>query len=245
MGRLARQASSGRAMTAWHQRNWAACHRQVRSLQRRIVPAVQAGVWRQGKRLSDRWVHACAGRALAVTRVTEHTGKQTPGGDGDLWDTPAQKAPAVARLGRWRGYRPAPLKRIDIPQNNGTPRPLSMPTLTDRARQAGYRHARQPMAETTGDHHADGVRPTRRGADAIDQGLKVLRQSTAATWIVEGDRPGLCDNMRLTWLAEHLPMHKHVFSRGLHRGFLDRGTRVPTTAGVPQGGISALRSTQR
>ena len=133
MGSLELQASSGLATTAWHQINWASCHRQVRSLQRRIVQAVQAGVWRKVKRLSYLLVHSFAGRALAVKRVTENTGKKTPGVDGDLWDTPAKKAQAVARIGRWRGYRPAPLKRIYIPKKNGTQRPLSIPTLTDRA----------------------------------------------------------------------------------------------------------------
>jgi RNA-directed DNA polymerase len=112
MGRLARHASSGLAMSTWHQINWAARYRQVRSLPRRIVQAVQAGVWRKVKRLSYRLVHACAARALAVKRVTEHPGKKTPGVEGELWDPPEKKADAGARIGRWQGYRPAPLKRI-------------------------------------------------------------------------------------------------------------------------------------
>jgi RNA-directed DNA polymerase len=122
--------------------------------------------------------------------VTEQTGKKTPGVDGELWNTPAQKADAVARMGRWRGYRPAPLKRIYIPKKNGTQRPLSIPTLADRARQAVSLQALQPIAETTGDRHSYGFRPKRRCADAIDQGFKVLRQKTSATWILEGDIQG-------------------------------------------------------
>jgi RNA-directed DNA polymerase len=116
LGNRELQASSGLATPVWHRINWARCSRRVRSLQRRIVQAVQAGAWRKVKRLSSRLVHSCAARALAVQRVTENTGKETPGVDGDLWNTPAQKAAAVARIGRWRGYRPAPLKRIDIPK---------------------------------------------------------------------------------------------------------------------------------
>jgi RNA-directed DNA polymerase len=237
MGSLELQASSGLATTAWHQINWASCHRQVRSLQRRIVQAVQAGVWRQVKRLSYLLVHSFAGRALAVKRVTENTGKKTPGVDEDLWDTPAKKAHAVARIGRWRGYRPAPLKRIYIPKKNGTQRPLSIPTLTDRARQAVSLQALQPIAETTGDHNSYGFRPKRRCADAIDQGFQVLRQKSSATWILEGDIQGFFDNIRLTWLEARIPMNKRVLSRWLHSGFLDRGTLWPTTAGVPQGGM--------
>src|SRR5215472_1027261 len=105
------QASSGLMTTRpWHTIHWAACHRQGRSLQRRIVQAVQAGAWRKVKRLSYLVVHSFAARALAVKRVTENPGKKTPGVDGELWDTPEKKACAVVRIGRWRGYRPAPLK---------------------------------------------------------------------------------------------------------------------------------------
>ena len=75
------QASSGLTTPRWHQVNWAACHRRVRSLQRRIVQAVQAGAWRKVKRLSSLLVHSFAARSLAVRRVTENTGKKTPGID--------------------------------------------------------------------------------------------------------------------------------------------------------------------
>jgi RNA-directed DNA polymerase len=169
--------------------------------------------------------------------VTEHTGKKTPGVDGELWNTPAQKAAAVARIGRWRGYRPAPLKRIYIPKKNGTQRPLSIPTLADRPRQAIYLQALQPIAETTGDQHSYGFRPKRRCADASDQCVKVLRQKTSATWILEGDIQGFFDNIRLAWLEAHIPMHKGVLSTWLRSGFIDRGALFATTAGVPQGGI--------
>jgi len=131
------QASSGLMTTRpWHTINWAACHRQVRSLQRRIVQAVQAGAWRKVKRLRSLLVHSFAARAFAVKRVTKHAGKKTPGVDNDLWDTPEKKATAVTRLGPWRAYRPRPLKRLSIPKKNGTQRPLSIPTMDDRARQA-------------------------------------------------------------------------------------------------------------
>jgi RNA-directed DNA polymerase len=237
MGSLELQASSGLAMSTWHRINWAARYRQVRSLQRRIVQAVQAGVWRKVKRLSYLLVHSFAARALAVKRVTENTGKKTPGVDGELWDTPEKKADAVARIGRWQGYRPAPLKRIYIPKKNGQQRPLSIPTLEDRARQAVYLQALQPIAETTADQNSYGFRPKRRCADAIDQCFKILRQKTSATWILEGDIQGFFDNIAFAWLETHIPMHKRLLSKWLRSGFVDRGALLPTTAGVPQGGI--------
>ena len=149
-------------------------------------------------------VYACAARAFAVTRVTEHTGTKTPGGDNDLWDTPEKKAPAVSRSGQWRGYRPRPL---------------------------------QPNAATTADPNSYGCRPQRRCAHAVDQCLQVLRQHTAATWIVAGDSAGFCDHIAFAWLDTHLPMTKRVLSQWLKSGLSDHGAVCPTTAGVPQGGI--------
>jgi RNA-directed DNA polymerase len=237
MGSRERQASSGLATRAWHQINGAACHRRVRSLQRRIVQAVQAGAWRKVKRLSSRLVHSFAARALAVKRVSENAGKKTAGVDGELWNSPAKKANEVARIGRWRGYRSAPLRRISIPKKNGKQRPLPIPTLTDRARQAVSLQALQPMAEATADQNSYGFRPKRRCADAIDQCFKVLRQKTAATGILEGDIEGFFDHIRFSWIEAHIPMHTRVLSKWLRSGVLDRGTLYPTTEGVPQGGM--------
>jgi len=231
------QASSGLATRAWHQINWAACHRRVRSLQRRIVQAMQAGAWRKVKRLSYLLVHSFAARALAVKRVIENKGKKTPGVDGVLWDSPEKKAEAVARIGRWRRYQPQPLKRIYLPKKNGKQRPLSIPVMEDRARQAVYLQTLEPIAETLADHNSYGFRPKRRCADAIDQCFKVLSQKDSATWILEGDIQGFFDHIAFPWIEAHIPMNKRILAKWLRCGFIDRGTLYPTTAGVPQGGV--------
>ena len=92
MRRLARQASSDLTTISGPPINWTACHRRVRSLQRRIVQAVQAGAGRQVKRLRSLLVHAFAARALAVKRVTENTGKPPPGWRG-TFGTPQRRQP--------------------------------------------------------------------------------------------------------------------------------------------------------
>jgi RNA-directed DNA polymerase len=184
-------------------------------------------------------VHSFAARALAVKRVTENTGKKPPGVDGDLGDTPAKKAQAIERIERWRRYRPVPLQRRYIPKKNGTRRPWSIPAMVDRARQALYLQALQPIADTRADPHSSGCRPTRRCADAIDQGFKVLRQQTSATWSVEGDIHGFFDHSDFSWIAAHIPMNKCVWSQWLRSGCIDHGALYPPTAGVPQGGLSS------
>ncbi len=232
------QASLGLATTlTWHRINWAACHRRVRSLQRRIVQAVKAGAWRKVKRLSYLLVHSFAARALGIKRVTENKGKKTPGIDGEIWETPEKKAVAVTRIGRWRNYRPVPLRRLSLLKKNGKKRPLSIPAMIDRGKQALWLQALEPIAETLADRNSYGFRPKRRCADAIDQCFKALRQKNTATWILEGDIQGFFDNIRFSWLEDHIPMNKRVLSKWLKSGFVERGVLYPTTVGVPQGGI--------
>jgi RNA-directed DNA polymerase len=119
-------------------------------LQARIGKAIQAGRWGQAKAWQYRLTHSFSGKALAVRRVTENQGRTTPGVDREIWDTPAKKAAALQVL-QPRGYQPQPLRRLYIPKNNGKMRPLGIPTMRDRAMQALYRPALDPIAETTAD----------------------------------------------------------------------------------------------
>src|SRR5882672_6670098 len=172
----------------WHTIAWDAVHRTVRRLQARMVKAVQAGRWGKVRALQHLLTHSFSGKALAVRRVTENEGRQTPGVDGCIWDTPEKKARALREL-RQRGYRARPLWRVYIPKNDGThrQRPLSIPTMHDRAMQALYLLALDPIAETLGDPNSYGFRTTRSTADAIEQCFNVLARKHAPQWILEGD----------------------------------------------------------
>jgi RNA-directed DNA polymerase len=129
-------APTGRPLD-WHQINWRRAERTVRRLQIRIAQATQAGKWNKVKALQRLLTRSFSGKALAVRRVTENTGKRTPGVDGETWKTPEQKMTAIDHLHQ-RGYHPQPLRRIYIPKSNGAQRPLSIPTMHDRAMQALY-----------------------------------------------------------------------------------------------------------
>src|SRR5215472_4050920 len=83
---------------AWHTINWYAVHRTVRRLQARIVKAVQAGRWGKVRALQHLLTHSFSGKALAVRRVTTNDGRQTPGVEGQSWDTPEKKARAIRAL---------------------------------------------------------------------------------------------------------------------------------------------------
>ena len=147
-----RAGAASHATVDWRAIDWQQATQNVRRLPARLVQATQAGRWGRVKALQRLLTHSFSGKALAVRRVTENQGQRTPGVDGETWDTPAQKARAVRAL-RQRGYRPRPLRRVSIPKKNGKVRPLGIPTLADRAMQALYLLALDPIAETTGDRN--------------------------------------------------------------------------------------------
>jgi RNA-directed DNA polymerase len=163
----------------WRDTNWSDCQRRVRSLQSRIVKAWQEGRRRKARALQRLLVRSLSGKALAVRRVTENQGRRTPGVDHEIWSTPEAKSQAVLSL-RGRGYQPRPLRRVYIPKNNGKMRPLGIPTMKDRAMQALYLLALEPIAECTADRNSYGFRPKRSVADAIEQCFIDLAQRSCA-----------------------------------------------------------------
>lgn len=66
--------------------NWRKAERTVRRLQTRIAQATQAGKRGKVKALQRLLTHSLSSKVLAVRRVTENTGKRTPGVDGAIWN---------------------------------------------------------------------------------------------------------------------------------------------------------------
>jgi RNA-directed DNA polymerase len=229
--------ASLRPAVDWHSINWRQANRNVRRLQSRIAQAQQQGKKRKVRALQFILTRSHSGRCLAVRRITENPGKRTPGVDGQLLDTPAKKAQAVEKL-ITEDYKAQPLKRIYIPKNTGRKlRPLSIPTMQDRARQALHLLALDPIAETTADPNSYGFRKERSVADAIDQSFKTLCRTTSPQWILEGDIKSCFDEISQEWLLSHIPMDRKVLRKWLEAGFIEQRVHYPTTAGTPQGGI--------
>ena len=228
--------ASLRATVDWQSINWKSANRNVRRLQRRIVQAQQQGKKRKVRALQFILTRSYSARCLAVRRVTENSGKRTPGVDGQLLDTPAKKAQAVQNL-TTEDYQPQPLKRIYIPKANGRLRPLGIPTMQDRAQQALHKFALEPLAETTADPNSYGFRKDRSVADAIEQCCSALCRSNSAQWILEGDIKSCFDEISHEWLLAHAPMNRAILRQWLAAGFIEQQVHHPSTTGTPQGGV--------
>ena len=221
----------------WDSLPWTRCRHNVKRLQARIVKATEAGRWGKVKALQWLLTHSFSGKVLAVDRVTENKGKNTPGVDGETWSTPEGKTDAVKSLQR-AGYQPQPLRRVYIPKSNGRLRPLGIPTMTDRAMQALHLLALDPVSETTADPNSYGFRQARSAHDALEQCFSALgKPSKSAQWVLDADIKGCFDNIDHDWMLAHIPMDTQVLRKWLKAGYVERASLFPTEVGTPQGGI--------
>ena len=202
----------------------------------RIAKATQLGKHRKAQSLQWLLTHSWAAKLLAVHTVTGNKGAKTPGVDNVIWRTDKQKLHATINLKR-HGYKPSPLRRHYIPKKNGKLRPLSIPTMRDRAMQALYALALAPIAETWADPNSYGFRLGRRCADALTQCHTALSTKRAAQWVLEGDIKACFDEISHPWLLQNIPMDKQMLHKWLKAGYREKDQLFPTSKGTPQGGI--------
>ena len=220
----------------WKSIDWTNIQQQVRRLQVRIAKAIKLGKHRRASALQWLLTHSRAARWLAVRRVTTNRGAKTPGVDNVIWRTDRQKIQAADNLKR-HGYKPRPLRRIYIPKKNGKLRPLSIPTLHDRAMQALYALALAPVAETWADPHSYGFREGRCCADALAHAHTALSRKHSPQWVLEGDIKACFDEISHEWLLQHVPMDRQILHKWLKAGYWEKEQLYPTRQGTPQGGI--------
>ena len=222
----------------WKNIDWHKAEQEVNRLQIRIVKATQQKDYNAVKRLQYLLTHSFYAKALAVKRVVTNDGRKTPGVDGVLWNTPVKKMKAVLSLTD-KGYRARPLRRVYIEKKDKKKkRPLGIPTMYDRAMQALYALALEPVAETTADGKSFGFRKGRCAQDACEYLFNALsRKHISPKWVLEGDIKGCFDHISHDWLLANIPMDKNILKQFLKAGFIYQRELFPTEEGTPQGGI--------
>ena len=221
----------------WNKIDWKKVTQNVNRLQSRITKAVLEGKWQLVKSLQYLLTHSFYAKSLAARVICQNKGKRTAGIDGEKWLTSKAKINAALNLSD-KSYKAKPLKRVFIDKpGKKKKRPLGIPTMHDRAMQALYALAVDPIAEATADIASFGFRKFRRTQDACEQAFNCLSRRNSAQWILEGDIKGCFDNINHDWLLDNIPMDKSILNQFLKAGFVYNHHLNPTKAGTPQGGI--------
>ena len=199
----------------WEKIDWKTVENNVNKLQTRIVKAVRQKKWHLVKRLQYLLTNSFHAKLLAVKKVTQNRGKRTAGIDGEKWITSNSKLKAALELSG-KNYKAKPLRRIYIEKpGKKKKRPLSIPTMSDRAMQALYALALNPIAETTADRISYGFRKYRSSQDAQAQLFVCLSKRNSAQWILEGDIKGCFDTINHEWLLNNALMDKSILKQFL------------------------------
>ena len=115
-------------------------------------------------------------------------------------------------------------------------RPLSIPTLYDRAMQTLFALALSPIEASTGDKASFGFRKFRTTKDAYAYTHICLSWKRSAEYILEGDIKSCFDTISHDWLMRNIPLKKSFMRQCLKAGYIENGRLFPTEEGTPQGG---------
>jgi len=221
----------------WDNIDWKTVYEHVNRLQTRITKAVKQYKWHLVKRLQYLLTHSFYAKLLAVRRVCQNKGRRTAGVDGERWLTPEAKMNAVLMLSD-KKYKAKPLRRVYIEKyGKKEKRPLSIPTMYDRAMQSLYALTLNPVAEALADITSFGFRIYRSTHDACEQAFQCLCRKDSAQWVLEVDIKGCFDNINHNWLLANISMDKSILKQFLKAGFVYNRHLFPTERGTPQGGV--------
>ena len=148
---------------------------------------------------------------------------------------------------RNRKYKPQPVRRVEIPKENGKMRKLGIPSVIDRVLQQAVVQVLTPIYEKQFSNSSYGFRPKRSCEMAVIKALECFNDGY--DYIVDIDLESFFDEVnqdKLMAIIHRTIKDNDVISlirKFLQSGVMEKGVVVETNKGTPQGGnLSPLLS---